>query len=264
MMEAMDSQQINQFLMNFFSETGCEVVRQHDALQVQLTVEMDKKIMNRPFYWQYIEATNSVPNPARLNLTTSMQGQGEIIHFGSPRLQQLHQVTEELGAYVQLYEHTEAVAQNFLTPWLAVNYKVAYCCDCTKEMLYSFGLNLMTGYVMRDFHGLLVQKNLQATKPQNSFCVQHIITPARGLQRLQMTMEEIILQDNHAWADEAAIKWQREQRVLNYFYDNIEEKPETYTIEQQALQERYQAKIKMDVVNGGLFYLDSVDGANKH
>lgn len=259
MRSTMDAQRINQFLTHFFQETGCEVLQLNDSLQVQLTVEMDKKIMNRPFYWQYVEATNSEPNPARLHLTTSMQGQGEIIHFGSPRLQQLRQVTGELGAYVQMYEQTGGVAQNFLTPWLAVNYKVSYCCDCTKEMLYSFGLNLMTGYVKQNFHELLMQKNLQMTKPQNSFCVQHIIAPTRGLQRLQRTMEEIILQDNHAWADEAIMKWQRELRVLNYFYGDMEDKPEVYQIEQQALQERYNAKIKMDAVSGGLFYLESVE-----
>ncbi|WP_342559452.1 YqhG family protein [Metasolibacillus sp. FSL K6-0083] len=255
----MDSQQINQFLNDFFTETGCDVVWQNDTFNIQLTIEMDKKIMNRPFYWQYIEATNSEPNPARLQLTTSMQEQGERVHFGSPRLQQLYLVTDELGAYVEMYESIDtSAAQTFLTPWLAVNYKIAYCCDCTKEMLYSFGLNLMTGELLLDFHRLLIQKDLSVTKPMNGFCVKHIIAPLRGLKRIQAAMEEIILQDNHSWADEAMIKWQREQRVLDYFYNGLEEKPEIYNIEQQALRERYEAKIKIDIVNGGLFYLRNV------
>ncbi|WP_230199416.1 YqhG family protein [Bacillus ndiopicus] len=256
-MIAMNSQQINQFLHDFFIETGCDVERQEELLHVQLSIEMDKKIMNRPFYWRYIEATNGEPNPAQLKLTTSLQrGQGEIIHFGSPRLQQIYRVVEEFGAYVQMYEEADVTAsQVLLTPWLAVNYKVAYCCDCTKEVLYSFGLNLMTGYMVLDFHSSLIQKNLIPTKPANGFCVQHIIAPQRGLERIQAALNEIIVEDDHTWANEAIVKWQREQRILDYFYDGVDDKPEMYEIEKQALQERYGAKIKMTIVNGGLFYL---------
>ena len=65
-----------------------------DYLTVQLTIELDKELMNRPFYWHYLEKTGGVPNPDRLTFITDSQNaptniKGETIHFGSPRLHQM-------------------------------------------------------------------------------------------------------------------------------------------------------------------------------
>ena len=47
-------------------ENDCAILGEEDHyLTVQLTVDIDKRIMNRPFYWQYVEATNSEPNPLK-------------------------------------------------------------------------------------------------------------------------------------------------------------------------------------------------------
>ena len=51
-------QQIHQYVRRFFIENNCAILRENDHyINVQLTVEMDKKIMNRPFYWKYVEST---------------------------------------------------------------------------------------------------------------------------------------------------------------------------------------------------------------
>ncbi|MDI5788447.1 YqhG family protein [Bacillus licheniformis] len=34
-------------------------------MTVQLTVEVDKQIMNRPFYWHWLEKTGGEPNPMK-------------------------------------------------------------------------------------------------------------------------------------------------------------------------------------------------------
>ena len=81
---------------------------------------------------------------------------GEVVHFGSPRLSQLFQATKELGSFVQMYERTlvESETQTILTPWLGVNYKISYYSDQTKEILYSLGINLMTGEVIEMVSGI--------------------------------------------------------------------------------------------------------------
>ena len=53
-------QQIHQYVRQFFNENNCTILRESEHfVQVQLTVEMDKKIMNRPFYWKYVESTGA-------------------------------------------------------------------------------------------------------------------------------------------------------------------------------------------------------------
>lgn len=255
-------QQVHSYLREFFTENDCTILSEdRHYLTVQLTVDIDKKIMNRPFYWQYIEATNSEPNPAQItfitNQTTSSANlYGEAIHFGSPRLNQVFQATRELGAYVEMYEVVDpTIGQAILTPWLGINYKVSYCCDRTKEMLYSFGINLLTGVIKKNFQETLCKTSLETAPGENVFHVQPIIKPIRALQRLEAAIHAIIEQDDHSWALEAKKRWQRDQRVLDYFYEDIDDKPECYDIEKKALEEQYETKIKIDIINGGLFYL---------
>ena len=60
--------------------------------------------------------------------------------------------------------------------------------------------------------------------------------------------------DDHEWAEDAKKRWQQDQRVLEYFYEEVEEKPECYEMEKKALEERYEARINVEIINGGLFY----------
>lgn len=255
-------QQVQSYLVHFFRENDCPIISNDDHyITVQLTIDMDKKIMNRPFYWQYLESTNGVPNPAQLTLITDQNKldediKGEIVHFGSPRLTQLFQVTNELGAFVQMYERVDKLGtRTILTPWLGVNYKVSYYSDQTKEMLFSLGINLMTGNVVDGFQELLKGMNLDSIMSEDIFHLPYIIKPLRALERLDLVIENLIQQDDHTWAEEAKGRWRKDQEVLEFFYEGVENKPECYEMEKKAMEEQYEPKIKMEIVNGGLFYL---------
>ena len=255
-------QQVHGYLRDFFQQTDCPITEDADHyLTIQLTIEMDKRIMNRPFYWKYVESTNGTPCPSTLTCITDqnkMSGslKGEIVHFGSFRLNQLFQVTKELGAYAQMYERVNNTeSQIVLTPFLGINYKVSYYCDQTKEMLYSLGINLMTGNIIDDFQTLLNDLDLVSELPDFCYPLPYIIKPVRAIQRLDTVIENTVKQEDHSWAEQATKRWHRDQRVLDYFYEDEEEKPECYEIEKKALEERYAAKIKIEIINGGLFYL---------
>jgi len=127
--------------------------------------------------------------------------------------------------------------------------------DRTKEMMYSFGINLLTGVIKEDFHETIYASDFDTEPAENVFHVQYIIKPARALERLNAAVDSIIEKDDHSWAIEAQKRWQRDQRVLDYFYEDVEDKPECYEIERKALEEQYESKIKIDIINGGLFYL---------
>ncbi|WP_332645385.1 YqhG family protein [Lysinibacillus sp. 54212] len=252
-------QQVQQYLQAFFTETACEILANNGhSLTVQLTIDIDKRIMNRPFYWKYIESTNGEPSPMQLTFITDQQYVkrgigGEIINYGSPRLTQLFRVTKELGAVVQMFERVEP--GKTLTPWLCVNYKVSYKCDLAKETLYSLGINLMTGEMEDRFHESLHTVHLTPNMPEDAYALPYIIKPLRALERLDETVEGLINQDDHSWASAAQHRLKKELRILDYFYEGVDEKPECYEIEKAALEERYTPRICLDVVSGGLFYL---------
>lgn len=256
--------QVHDYLRTFFRETNCEIESDEGHIMtVQLTIDIDKKIMNRPFYWQYVETTGMPSNPARLTLITDRskienQFMGEMIHFGSRRLNQIFKATKELGAFVKMYQSVPIVENGnrpTLTPYFCVNYKISYYCDQTKEKLYSLGINLVNGNIQDHFHESIFELDLQNEQPENIFCLPYIIKPHRGLERLDEMIQSIVQNDDHTWAHEANMRWEKEQEVLDYFYEGVEEKPECYEIEKKALKERFNPRIKVEIINGGLFYL---------
>ncbi|WP_313237554.1 YqhG family protein [Sporosarcina ureae] len=258
----MHSTEIHTYLHRFFKENDCEILHGNEHyLTVQLTIDMDKRIMNRPFYWRYIESVNETPNPAQLTLITDMQQlhngmKGEIIHLGSPRLHQLFQVTKEMGQFVKMYERIEDTSEQLiLTPWVGVNYKVSFTSHQTKEMLYSVGINLMTGAVVKEFQETISMLDLSDQSSEQVFHLPYIITPVRALDRLDAVITQIIEGEDLTWVEEAEKRWRKDQAVLDYFYEGQEPKPECYEMEKQAMEERFKPRISVDVVNGGLFYL---------
>lgn len=260
----MQQHNIHNFLERYFETNECQIL-ENDAgyMNVQLTIDLDKQLMNRPFYWHYLEKTDGTPNPMSLTLITDQNKapdgiKGEVIHFGSPRLHQVFQSTKELASYIRMYEQIQQTDQNRnvpLHPWLSLNTKISYQCDRKKDHIVSLGLNLINGTILDRFHERTLQLNLSPKIPDFSFTISPLIKPKSGLNRLQNWIEKHVENDNHTWADEARIRWKQDKDLLDHFYEELDDKPESFHVEQRALQEQYEPKISVSIINGGLFYV---------
>ena len=260
-------QEIHKFLERYFVANDCAIEGNTAShLTVQLTIDMDKELMNRPFYWHYLEKTGGVPNPMKLTLITNQNAapedlKGDIIHFGSPRLHQIFESTKSIGSFIRLYEQTNSLprqqASTPLHPWLNVNLKVSYKCDRKKDILMSLGIHLISGVIVESFHEKLHTLPLTPKIPDMCFTMSPIIKPQSGLSRLEHYVRGFIASQDHSWAEEARARWQKDLNLLNHFYEDLEEEelPETYETEKKALQEQYEPKIIVDIINGGLFYM---------
>lgn len=232
-------------------------------MTVQLTIEMDKLLMNRPFYWHYIEKIGAEPNPQKLTLITDFkekeQTKGELIHFGSPRLHQIFRVTKAQGGFIRLFENKSGSANENvpLFPWVCLNIKISYICDYRKDTFKSVGVNLMNGMIIDEFHEQLYTKqvNLSAKMPDFAFTFTPLIKPQSGIRRIKQRIEKEIAEDDHSWAEEAKMRWKEDEKLLDAFYKGEEELPERYFIEKEALKNQYEPKIEVSIINGGLFYL---------
>ncbi|WP_153123528.1 YqhG family protein [Peribacillus tepidiphilus] len=256
----MQQREIHQFLLKYFQSNGCEILCNAPSyLIVQLTAELDKLLMNRPFYWHYLEKTGGTPNPMKLTLITDHENvpegiQGEFIHFGSPRLHQIFQSTKNLASYIRLYENTMP-SHNPLFPWLSANIKVSFVCDRKKEMFFSLGVNLITGQIANHFHDKILALRVTPKIPDYSFTLSPLIMPKSGLRRLDRYVRLQLEEENHDWAIRAVERWENDLLLLEHFYGESDEKGESYETEKEALREQYEPKIKIAVINGGMFYL---------
>ncbi|MGL4821145.1 MAG: YqhG family protein, partial [Bacilli bacterium] len=148
----MQQHEISNFLVQFFEATGCTVTKHSPTdFDVQLTIAMDKELMNRPFYWHYLEKTGGAPQPAVLRFTTNSEHEYtpdqrvEYVHFGSPRLHAIFQKTLELGRCVMMYEKVICTSPTSLEPWLCCNFKVSYESTVKKDEWYSLAVHLISG-----------------------------------------------------------------------------------------------------------------------
>ena len=259
----MQQQEIHKFLEHFFLANHCDIIDKHSSyMTVQLTIELDKELMNRPFYWHYLEKTGGVPNPMRLTLITDPETvpehiKGETIHFGSPRLHQIFRSTKNLASYIRLYEKstTSLNQQSPLKPWIALNVKISYQCDRKKDVFKSIGLSLINGQMVEQFHDKLLKMDLTPKIPDYSFTLTPLIRPKSGLLRIENYLKSELEKENHSWANEARKRWEKDLQLLEHFYRDDQDKTESYLVEKQALQDQYEPKIIMSIINGGLFYL---------
>ncbi|TSB44717.1 YqhG family protein [Alkalicoccobacillus porphyridii] len=255
--------EVRDYLKRYFTANDCpEVESQPEYFTVQLSVEMDKLLMNRPFYWHYLEKTGGTPNPMTLTLLTSPSEQtqeikGEQIHFGSPRLHQIFESTRSLGSYIRMYENVTSQTSTSipLQPWLHMNAKVSFQCDRKKDVLLSLGLNLIHGQIVSGFYDLIQSTSLTPKLPDYCFTLAALIKPASGIIRLQKMVQTFASNEPDDWAQKARQRWQQDSDLLESFYEEYEEKPESYELEKQALKEQYEPKIEVEIINGGIFYL---------
>ncbi|MCQ6266191.1 YqhG family protein [Fictibacillus sp. WQ 8-8] len=258
----MQQHEIHHFLERYFESNDCIVEeKNHSYMKIQLTVELDKLLMNRPFYWHYLEKTGGTPNPMALTLITGQQhppdANGEFIHFGSPRLHQIFASTKKLGSFIRMYEAIrQDSGQNIpLNPWLCVNLKTSYQCDRKKDMISSYGIHLITGKIESNFHEQLRSLPLTRKIPDFCYTLSPFIRPVSGLKRIEAIVEQQIHEDDHSWAEDAENRWREDEELLDRFYEDEIEKPEYYQVEKEALRTQYEPKITVDIINGGLFYL---------
>ncbi|MFT8319440.1 MAG: YqhG family protein [Bacillus sp. (in: firmicutes)] len=259
----MKQQEIHQFLERFFQANDCEIIENNQGYMiVQLTIDLDKELMNRPFYWHYLEKTGGTPNPAKLTLITNpnvapKEVKGELIHFGSPRLHQLFACSKKLSGYIRLYENMEGKLQQHtaLKPWLNINMKISYQCDRKRDVYQSIGLQLINGQIVSDFQKRIKKLALSAKIPDFAFTLSPLIMPKSGITRIENTINQSLLQEDHTWAEEAKKRWEKDLKLLEHFYEDLEEKSESLDTERLALQEQYEPKINISIINGGFFYL---------
>ena len=258
----MQQQEIHNFLLKYFQSNDCPIIENNPGyLIVQLTVELDKELMNRPFYWHYLEKTGGIPNPMCLTFITDQKKapenmKGEIIHFGSPRLHQIFASTNKLASYIRLYEnHQHMQKQTALLPWLCMNVKISYQCDRKRDIFKSIGLQLINGQMVENFHERLVKVPLTPKIPDYSFTLSPLVKPKSGMIRVENYLRSVISSEDHTWAEEARKRWEQDLRLLNHFYEDEEESNENYETEKMALKEQYEPKINISFINGGLFYL---------
>src|SRR5699024_12740409 len=85
---------IHDFIESFFRWNNCHVDSMEGKLVVGLTGEMDKALMNRPCYGNYMETMNQKGKPMKLPFLTQTGKRDEARECETSRRPRLHHVAE--------------------------------------------------------------------------------------------------------------------------------------------------------------------------
>lgn len=249
---------LHAFLQTYFTTYHCEILHDQDGvLTVQLTEEMDRVLMNRPFYWHYIKSTGHSGDPAQLTLITNpikRDEKGEWIHFGSPRLQQIFNHLKQISGHIKLFQKIDTTENTALYPWLLTNIKISYQGKQNKDELFSIGLNLINGTMKTKMMEILEALPLHITISDYCYPISPLIKLNSGFMRVNAVIEDYLKDQTYDWADESLTTLSEEIDMVKHFYE-AEMDNDHLQKEIDDLTSRYSPKISHQVINGGIVYL---------
>lgn len=241
--------EIRQFLEDFFTETGCEILKGDASdLQVRLTIEIDKLLMNRHFYWHYLDVTGGEPKLSELHFSIS-DPSAEPIHFGTPRLHSIFELTKQLGAHTRQFE----VCRNALFPWLCMNFIISFESNLQKSKFISLGLNMLNGLITEGFVDKISSLELSPKITDMSYTLHPAIMLQSGVKRIENYIADLVNNEDLSWIEEANSERQAAIKLLDEFYED--EYDEHYFQERNSIISQFTPKVVVQTINGGMFYL---------
>jgi hypothetical protein len=259
-----NQQELLDFTERYFNTLGCETLTKHPAyLEAQLTVEVDKEIMNRPYYWMFVEKTGAPPQPQRVTFIFDEAQlpdgvQGEWIKFGCWRLHLIFDSAKRKGRFIRLYEVVEETDRTQgLFPWLMLNYKISFISDQKKDLFYPLGMNLLTGQILTQFEDILQHYRLTPKIPDYHFTLRPIYSLPSALQCVEEHIQSFLAEQDTSWAIEANRRLDEESKLLDTFYGKTaKQERKTYQKRMEEI-EYYRPKIEVSPINVGLVYLQT-------
>lgn len=278
---------VRDFVEKYLDIHQCEFIEKAPThFQVKLSVDVDKDLTNRPYYWTFVERTGVEPETLTMNFIFDPDQapniRGEVVKLGSRRLQQIFDSVKKRGKIVRLYQQVDNnnIRTSFgqqgkihnLHPWLGVNYKIEFISDKKKDLFLSLGINLGNGKMKSNFLSLLKEISLTPVLPANVSTIPPFIT----FREARLQLEEWILGEIHkedfSWVKLAKERLEMElEQIENYYHTHSEEDKDVKTNEQKIELEkkridkenrineikwRYSPRIIVQPINYGIFYLE--------
>ncbi|MGA8941706.1 MAG: YqhG family protein [Thermoactinomyces sp.] len=267
----MDQTRVRKWTERYLNHYQCQIIESAPTyLVTQLSVQADKDILNRPFYWMYVEKMNIKPNPIQLCLIFDPENhpvdiKGEFLYFGAPRFRKMLESAQKHGKFVRLYELPKWQASRSpakaYSPWLGVNYKISYICDQKKDRLCHLGISLLSGEVTESFYEMLAERKWSVQLPPNRHIPSQRLSLMEAVGELEFYLEEQIRQEDLTWAKEAQERFNNEIKQLDSYYpEHIQPDDKLAKEKKQQEQElvwQYHPRIEISVVNAGIFYLET-------
>ncbi|GAA0457923.1 YqhG family protein [Alkalibacillus silvisoli] len=254
--------EIHGFLYKFFLKRQASIINSEEGLlTVKLTKDLDQQLMNRPFYWQYVNTMGWSGEPMTVSFKSKedIDSDGEWIHFGSPRLQQIFNVIKQEGQYTTLYEKVNnELNRTPLYPWFVCNLQIKYQGWHTHDEIVSVGILLTNGTMRFDWMEENIEESFTQHVPDYAYKIPYIISPKRSIEHISNELKKRIEQETIEFTQKSIDLYNKELNMLEELTDlQNEEDHQFFEQSKEQIYERLYPKVEMNWINGGLFYLSN-------
>lgn len=266
----MNQQQIRSFTERYLSLHDCHILESGPTyLTTRLSIQADKDLLDRPFYWMYVERMKMEPQPITLSFIFDQANhpqeiKGEALFFGAPRFAKMLSSAQKHGRFTRLYQEAQDVrsfasSSRSYTPWLGVNYRLSYICDQKKDRLIPIGINLIDGQIVSNFYQQAQAYRWRTRLPAHRHLLPTQLTISEAVGELEYHIQEQIQGEDLTWAQQAEERCQLELEQLDAFYPE----PLTEAARRDKKQRReeiiwqYYPRAELHVINAGLFYAET-------
>lgn len=254
--------QVRSFMEKYLRYTGCEILEADaNKMIVQLSIEADKDIMNRPYYWRYVENLNLEPDPVEIcfcfgDHDEQIPMRKESLFQGSNMFTRILNSAINNGKFAKLYESPNYVENGSIQEyqlWLAVNFRLSYVCDLKKDKIFYLGINLNTGEIEDNFYSTLQHIPWTRQLPINHRIEPANLTISEAIGALEEYIQMKLDKEDSSWASNALEKMKAEIAQLDTYYTDGYSEEKQLRIDEIVKQ--YNPKIEVSPINAGIFHI---------
>ncbi|MCL6453180.1 MAG: YqhG family protein [Alicyclobacillus sp.] len=239
------------FCDTYFQAVGATCVfRAEDYAEYQLPPDVDKEMVERPFYWMWIEKTGQQPTPTVLRLAFTQAAEtvqnerirrvlleqagpslnemqrryfvapkAELVSLGSYRLDRIYASCDRRGRFAAVMPSRRPPGAT-LVPWLLVNLRVSQRCDVTEQKLASYGVCLVNGQLVLDFYNRIANIPMEPMDPRR--VARSLRVPVdTAVKHVKEHLTRAFERQPATWAEAAWQRLQQDVEQIATYYSSI-------------------------------------------
>ncbi|WP_166786860.1 YqhG family protein [Jeotgalibacillus salarius] len=188
-------------VIEYLKSNGAIVTESANKAAVQLSEQLDRKFMNRPFYWHYRDALNQSGDPLQIMLvdspdTSNHKGFTQL-NYDHPIFQSMLASAQEENRFYTAYEKAEN--QRDLFPWIHLQLTTGIIPPGPASIRIDSRISLTTGLILMNSHEKIPDLHLFETRPNGSVLHSNRIPYETALNILNTRFEkycEQLLEEN--------------------------------------------------------------------
>ncbi|MDZ5712148.1 YqhG family protein [Jeotgalibacillus haloalkalitolerans] len=181
-------------VIEYLKLNGAAVTESTGKAVVQLTEQLDRKFMNRPFYWHYRDALQQSGDPLQVMIVHSKSADEHKniiqLHPDHPIFQSIFDSAQNENRFYIAYEQSRTLTELF--PWVIIHMTAEVVPPGSASIRFEGRISLTTGRILVQAQEEIEAQTLTGDRPNDSVLHQNKMPFETSLNILNRQLEKQI------------------------------------------------------------------------